>query len=209
MDLLQSIGIQKLIFYFFSTLAIGSATMVVVSKNSVHSVLYLIFSFFCMAGLWMLMQSEFLAIILVLVYVGAVMVLFLFVVMMLDLEAPQLQGSFVRYWPFAIITAGLMFGMTLLVVGPAHFGLDKVPAPPALPTDYSQVKALGHLLYKDFLLPFEVAGIILLVAMVAAIGLTFRGVRDALSQKPGKQAMVRKQDRLRIISMAAEMGEKA
>lgn len=209
MDLLQNIGIQKLIFYFFSALAVGSASMVVVSKNSVHSVLYLIFSFFCMAGLWMLMQSEFLAIILVLVYVGAVMVLFLFVVMMLDLEAPQLQGSFVRYWPFAIITAGLMFGMILLVVGPTHFGLDKVPVPPALPADYSQVKALGHLLYKDFLLPFEVAGVILLVAMVAAIGLTFRGARDALSQKPGKQAMVRKQDRLRIISMAAEMGEKA
>lgn len=207
MDLLQSIGIQKLVFYFFSTGAIGSASMVVISKNSVRSVLYLIFSFFCIAGLWMLMQSEFLAIILVLVYVGAVMVLFLFVVMMLDLEAPQLQGSFVRYWPFAVITAGLMFGMMLLVVGPLHFGLDKVPAPPALPANYSQVKALGHLLYKDFLLPFEVAGVILLVAMVAAISLTFRGARDALSQKPGQQAMVRKQDRLRIISMPAETGE--
>lgn len=198
-----------LIFYFFSILAIASAGMVVLSKNTVRSVLYLIFSFFCMAGLWMLMQSEFLAIILVLVYVGAVMVLFLFVVMMLDLEAPQLQGSFVRYWPFAVITAGLMFGMTLLVVGPKHFGLDKVPAPPLLAPDYSQVKALGRLLYQDFLLPFEVAGVILLVAMVAAISLTFRGTQDALSQKPGRQVMVRKQDRLRIIAMPAETGEKA
>lgn len=198
-----------LIFYFFSILAIASAGMVVLSKNTVRSVLYLIFSFFCMAGLWMLMQSEFLAIVLVLVYVGAVMVLFLFVVMMLDLEAPQLQGSFVRYWPFAVITAGLMFGMTVLVVGPKHFGLDKVPAPPMLAADYSQVKALGHLLYQDFLLPFEVAGVILLVAMVAAISLTFRGTQDALSQKPGRQVMVRKQDRLRIIAMPAETGEKA
>ena len=209
MKFLKHIQIQQLVFYFFSTLALASASMVVISKNTVRSVLYLIFSFFCVAGLWMLMQSEFLAIVLVLVYVGAVMVLFLFVVMMIDIEAPQLQGPFVRYWPFAIIAAGVMFGLTMYVVGPNHFGLDKVALPPQFPSDYRQVKALDHLLYRDFLLPFEIAGVILLVAMIAAIGLTFRGLRDALSQKPGLQTMVRKADRLRIISMPAEKGDKA
>jgi NADH-quinone oxidoreductase subunit J len=209
MEFLQTITIPQLIFYFFSSLALMSAAMVVISKNTVRSVLYLIFSFFCTAGLWMLMQSEFLAIILVLVYVGAVMVLFLFVVMMIDVEAPQLQGPFVRYWPFAIIAAGVMFGLTVYVVGPEHFGLNKVPLPPALPEDYSQVKALGRLLYSDFLLPFEIAGVILLVAMIAAIGLTFRGMHDSLAQKPGQQVRVRKQDRLRIISMPPETGDRA
>lgn len=201
--------IEQLVFYFFSTLAILSASMVVISKNSVRAVLFLIFSFFCMAGLWMLAQSEFLAIVLVLVYVGAVMVLFLFVVMMLDVEAPQLQGPFVFYWPLGLIVAGLMLAMMVIAVGTHHFGLEHVPAPPALPENYSSVKTLGELLYSNYLLPFEIAGVILLVAMVAAIGLTFRGPRGTKTQKVAKQIAVTKQDRLKIISMPTETGDKA
>lgn len=206
---LQEINLQQIIFYVFSTFAILSASMVVISKNSVRAVLFLIFTFFCMAGLWMLLQSEFLAIVLVLVYVGAVMVLFLFVVMMLDLEAPQLQGPFVFYWPLGLIVAGAMLILMVMAVGRQHFGLDIIAAPPALPSDYSHVKVLGRLLYSNFLLPFEIAGVLLLVAMIAAIGLTFRGPKGAKSQNVSKQTQVTKQDRLRIISMPSETGDKA
>lgn len=206
---LQDISIQQIVFYAFSIFAIVSAAMVVISKNSVRAVLFLIFSFFCMAGLWMLLQSEFLAIVLVLVYVGAVMVLFLFVVMMLDIEAPQRQGPFVFYWPLGLIVAGCMLTLMVMAVGRHHFGLDIIAAPPALPADYSHVKVLGKLLYSDFLLPFEIAGVILLVAMIAAIGLTFRGAKNAKSQNMSKQSLVTKRDRLRIISMPFETGDKA
>lgn len=206
---IQQLSIQQIVFYFFSTLAIVSSAMVVISKNSVRAVLFLIFSFFCMAGLWLLLQSEFLAIVLVLVYVGAVMVLFLFVVMMLDLEARDLQAPFVFYWPLGLIVAGLMFTLMVMAIGKHHFGLEIIPAPPALPTDYSSIKVLGRLLYSDFLLPFEIAGVLLLVAMIAAIGLTFRGTRGTKSQKPGLQAQVTKASRLQIISMPSETGDKA
>ncbi|MBN9288109.1 MAG: hypothetical protein BGO43_07525 [Gammaproteobacteria bacterium 39-13] len=196
--------IQQLVFYSFSVLAILSGILVVASKNSVRSVLYLVFTFFCMAGLWMLMESEFLAIVLVLVYVGAVMVLFLFVVMMLDIEAPALQGPLVRHWPIGALVAGLMLALLVFAVGKSHFGLAEAPLPLPKPSDYSHVKVLGTLLYSDYLLPFEVAGVILLVAMIAAIGLTFRGPRSTKTQKPGLQAMVRKQDRLSIVKMQSE-----
>lgn len=197
--------IQQLVFYSFSVLAILSGIMVVASKNSVRSVLYLVFTFFCMAGLWMLLESEFLAIVLVLVYVGAVMVLFLFVVMMLDIEAPALQGPLVRHWPIGVLVAGLMLAFLIFAVGKSHFGLEEAPLPLPKASDYSHVKALGTLLYTDYLLPFEIAGVILLVAMIAAIGLTFRGPRSVRTQKPGKQAMVRKQDRLSIVKMQPEV----
>lgn len=206
---IQNISIQQIVFYFFSTLSIASAAMVVISKNSVRAVLFLIFTFFCMAGLWMLLQSEFLAIVLVLVYVGAVMVLFLFVVMMLDVEAPQLQGPFVFYWPLGLVVAGFMMGLMIMAVGKHHFGLDIIPMPAALPSDYSSIKVLGRMLYSDFLLPFEIAGVLLLVAMIAAIGLTFRGARGTKSQKPGKQVLATKADRLRIVSMPSETGDQA
>lgn len=201
--------IEQLIFYFFASLAIASAAMVVISKNSVRAVLFLIFSFFCMAGLWMLLQSEFLAIVLVLVYVGAVMVLFLFVVMMLDIEAPQLQGPFVFYWPLGLIVAGLLFAMMYVAIGPHHFGLDMVPKPPLLPENYSNVKELGTLLYANYLLPFELAGVVLLVAMIAAIGLTFRGARGTKTQKVAQQVAVTKRERLTIVSMPSEPKDKA
>lgn len=200
---------ESLIFYFFSTLAVASASMVILSKNAVRSVLYLIFTFFCMAGLWMLLQSEFLAIVLVLVYVGAVMVLFLFVVMMLDIEAPIAQGALVRYWPLGLLMSGLLLSVMVFIVGKHHFGIAAFPLPPALPSDYSHVKALGRVLYTDFLVPFEVAGTLLLVAMIAAIGLTFRGTRSVRTQRADEQIRVTKHERLRIVHVPAQVGEKS
>lgn len=193
---------QQLVFYSFSFMAILSSLMMILSKNAVRSVLYLVFTFFCMAGVWMVMESEFLAIVLVLVYVGAVMVLFLFVVMMLDMEAPQIKESFVKHWPIGVIAASTTIALLIMSVNKQHFGLEEIAAPQALPSDYSHVKVLAQLLYSDFLLPFEVAGFILLVAMVAAIGIAFRGPRETKTQKPGQQIQVRKADRLRIVKMA-------
>lgn len=200
----MTITFQQLVFYTFSTLAILSAIMVVASHNPVKAVLFLVFSFFCMAGLWMLLESEFLSIVLVLVYVGAVMVLFLFVVMMLDIEVDDLKKPFVKHWPIGLLIAAIMVGLMVMVVGKQHFGLDQVAAPAPLPKDFSQVKALATLLYSNYLLPFEIAGVILLVAMIAAIGLTFRGSRDSKTQKVFQQTQVQKQQRLTIVKMPSE-----
>ncbi len=163
-----------------------------------------------MAGIWMLLESEFLAIVLVLVYVGAVMVLFLFVVMMLDIEIVKSEKDpFVKYWPIGVITACVTIVLLFMAVGKSHFGIAEVPMPLAKASDYSNVKVLGNVLYTDFLLPFEIAGVILLVAMIAAIALTFRGPRDTKTQKPALQTLVRKSDRLRIVKMQSERGENA
>lgn len=200
----MTITFQQLVFYTFSALAILSAIMVVASQNPVKAVLFLVFTFFCTAGIWMMLESEFLSIVLVLVYVGAVMVLFLFVVMMLDIEADDLKKPFVKHWPIGLVIAGLMVALMVMVVGKQHFGLDQVPLPEALPKDYSNVKVLATLLYSNYLLPFEIAGVILLVAMIAAIGLTFRGPRDAKTQKIHLQTQVTKKQRLTIVKMPSE-----
>lgn len=198
---------EQLAFYAFSIFAILSSCMVITSKNPVQAVLFLVFCFFCTAGLWMLLESEFLSIVLVLVYVGAVMVFFLFVVMMLDIEAPKLAGPFVRHWPIGVVVGAAMLGLMAMTVGKKHFGLQIFADPVPRSADYSHVKALAMLLYSDYLLPFEIAGVILLVAMIAAIGLTFRGSRTTKGQKPGRQAQVKKSDRLRIVNMQSVKGE--
>lgn len=197
------ITIQQLVFYFFATLAVIGSSMVIISKNSVRAVLYLVFTFFCMAGIWLLLQSEFLAIVLVLVYVGAVMVLFLFVVMMLDIEIGKLIYSFAKRWPIGLLVAAVMLGLTVWTLS-APYSTNALPNPPPFPADYSHVKVLGALLYTDYLFAFEVAGVILLVAMIAAIGITFRGPRDIKTQKPSLQVQVRKEDRLKIVKMLPE-----
>lgn len=203
------VTIQQLVFYSFAAFAIFASCMVIISKNAVRSVLYLVFTFFCMAGIWMLLESEFLAIVLVLVYVGAVMVLFLFVVMMLDIEAPKITESFVKHWPIGVLVSGVLLGLMFFAVGQRHFGIQEVAIPLAKASDYSSVKTLGNLLYSDYLLPFEIAGIILLVAMIAAIGLTFRGPRDTKTQKPNLQTLVSKASRLKIVKMQSEKGDQA
>ncbi len=195
---------EKFVFYVFAAVLVFSATMVITRRNPVHSVLFLVLAFFNAAGLWMLLEAEFLAITLVLVYVGAVMVLFLFVVMMLDIEIAELRASFIKYMPIGILIGLLMIVELLLVVGPKHFGLDKYAAPARHAADYSNTKELGEMLYTNYLYPFEIAAVILLVAIVAAISLTLRRRPETRYQDPASQVVVKKKDRLKIVKMEAE-----
>jgi NADH-quinone oxidoreductase subunit J len=170
----------------------------------VHAALFLILSFFSASAIWMLLQAEFLAIVLVLVYVGAVMVLFLFVVMMLDINIEKLREGFWSYLPVGATVALLMVAeMALVLTGP-WFGLEDAPRPPASPAGYSNTKELGRLLYTDYVYPFELAAVILLVAIVAAIALTLRRRKHGKYIDPGEQVRVKRNDRLKIISMPAE-----
>ena len=195
---------EKFIFYVFAAILVFAATMVITRRNPVHSVLFLVLVFNA-AGLWMLLEAEFLAITLVLVYVGAVMVLFLFVVMMLDIEVAELRASFIRYMPLGILIGVLMIVELLMVVGPQHFGLDKYAAPAKHAADYSNTKELGEMLYTNYLYPFEIAAVILLVAIIAAIGLTMRKRPDTKYQNPSQQVRIKKgPDRIRVVKMKAE-----
>ena len=178
--------------------------MVITRKNPVHSALFLVLAFFNSAGLWMLAEAEFLAIALVLVYVGAVMVLFLFVVMMLDINIAELRAGFVRNAPVAILVAVAMVIELMLVVGPQRFGLGAIAAPAAKPAGYSNTEELGLALFTQHLYAFEIAAVILLVGIVAAIGLTMRKRPETKSQDPSRQVTVKARDRLRVIKMDAE-----
>ena len=194
-------GFQTFIFYAFSVVLIGAAVGVVTSRNPVHAVLYLVLSFFSAACLWMLLQAEFLAIALVLVYVGAVMVLFLFVVMMLDIHIDRTRVGFWQHMPLAAVVAVSIALQLWLVLSNGHWQFLTPPA-----TDPAQVgntKALGLLTFTDYILPLQLAGTILLVAIVAAIALTLRRRADALYQKPGDQVRIRRQDRVSLVKMDA------
>jgi NADH-quinone oxidoreductase subunit J len=195
---------EKFLFYVFAAVLVFAAFMVITRKNPVHSVLFLVLAFFNSAGLWMLAEAEFLAIALVLVYVGAVMVLFLFVVMMLDVNIAELRSGFVRNAPVAGLVAVLMIVELLLVVGPARFGLDLFPAPERKPADYSNTEELGLALFTEHLYAFEIAAVILLVGIVAAISLTMRRRPETKYQDPSRQVNVRASDRLRMVKMDAE-----
>ncbi|MCG6936563.1 MAG: NADH-quinone oxidoreductase subunit J [Gammaproteobacteria bacterium] len=200
--------ITDFLFFAFATVVIGSALGVVSSKNPVHSVLFLVLTFFSSAAIWLMLEAEFLAIALVLVYVGAVMVLFLFVVMMLDINVAKMREGFVSYLPAGLLFALLMLGVMVWVVGPvgpdvmATAGLDKAVRHAA---DYSNTEALGEILYTDYVLAFEIAAVILLVAIVAAITLTLRRRPTTKYQTPGKQIQVKRNDRLKIIKSDAEV----
>ena len=197
-------SVEKILFYVFSAILVFAATMVITRKNPVHSALYLVLAFFTSSGLWILAEAEFLAIALVLVYVGAVMVLFLFVVMMLDIDLATIRAGMIKYLPIGIITAVVMLVSMWLVVGPEHFGLDKYAAPARHAADYSNTEELGSMLYTVYMYPFEIAAVILLVAIVAAISLTLRRRPDTKYQNPSEQVTVRKADRLRVVKMDSE-----
>jgi NADH-quinone oxidoreductase subunit J len=196
-----------IIFYVFASVAIGSALNVILSTNPVRSVLSLVVTFFAMAGIWMILHAEFLSIILVLVYVGAVMTLFLFVVMMLNIDKESSQSGFVSYLPFGIIVALLIMGLMLVVVGPQYFGLLQMPAP-LVDVDTNNLKQLGDVLYTEYAYPFEVAGVLLLAAIIAAITLTYRGPLKRKIQNPAKQVDVRPEDRVRLVDLAPELRKK-
>ncbi len=194
----------QFIFYFFAAVLLFAATMVITIRNPVKAALFLVLAFFSAAGLWMLLEAEFLAIALVLVYVGAVMVLFLFVVMMLDVNLVRLSEGFGEYLPIGGIVAVLMVLEMTVILGSRHFGLQRFPAPAGHAANYSNTRELGMQLYTVYVYPFELAALVLLVAIVAAIALTLRRRARTKYQDPSLQVQVRRQDRVRIVKMAAE-----
>jgi NADH-quinone oxidoreductase subunit J len=198
-------GFEKFLFYAFAAITIAAAGMVVTRRNPVHAVLWLVLAFVSSAVLWLLLEAEFLGIVLILVYVGAVMVLFLFVVMMLDIDIDAMRAQFIRYLPLGLLIAGVMVVNLFLVLGPSNFGPDAFAKPPAQPADYNNTAELGLQLYTTYLYQFEIAAVLLLVAIVAAIRLTLRRRPETRYQDPSKQVRVRKgPDRIRLVSMASE-----
>ena len=189
------------IFYFFAAILVFAALRVITSRNPVHAALNLVLAFFTAAGLWMMLEAEFLAITLVLVYVGAVMVLFLFVVMMLDINLDKLREGFWDYLPMAAVVAVLLVIEMAMILGARHFGLSMIANPAPHAADYSNTKEIGRLLYTDYVYAFELAAVILLVAIVAAIALTLRRRKDSKYINPAEQVKVKRGDRLRIIKM--------
>ncbi|NKB37408.1 MAG: NADH-quinone oxidoreductase subunit J [Gammaproteobacteria bacterium] len=195
---------EQIVFYSFAAMLVFSASMVVSMRNPVHAALFLILAFFTSAALWLLLQAEFLAIVLVLVYVGAVMVLFLFVVMMLDINVTVIREGFARHLPVGIGVAIMMLLSMGLIVGSKQFQLVQPEDLNKFDPQFSNTQELGLALYTDYLYPFEIAGAILLVAIIAAISLTMRKPRTHKTPKPEKQVSVRSQDRVRIVKMESE-----
>ncbi|MFV1997025.1 MAG: NADH-quinone oxidoreductase subunit J [Acidiferrobacterales bacterium] len=196
---------EQAVFYFFSTVTVFAAFMVVTVRHPVKAVLFLVLTFFSAASLWIMLEAEFLGIVLVLVYVGAVMVLFLFVVMMLDVDLARLREGFGEYLPIGGLVAVLLVLEMVIVLGADTFGPESMPAPVGQEAGYSNTRELGMLLYTTYLYPFEIAAAILLVAMVAAIVLTLRTRRKNIKyQNPSDQIKVRRKDRVRIVKMKSE-----
>ncbi len=200
----MDISIQQLVFYMFAVGLIMSALAVVTVRNTVHAALFLVVAFFSSAALWLMLEAEFLAVVLVLVYVGAVMVLFLFVVMMLNVNVARSREGFSAFLPLGALVALLMMGLLIYIVGGDSFGLEKYAEPVRHAADYSNTAELGAVLYTVYMYPFEIASLVLLVAIIAAITLTQRRRPDSHKQDPSRQVLVRKADRLKIIKMEAE-----
>jgi NADH-quinone oxidoreductase subunit J len=197
-------GFQDAIFYVFATILVVSATLVITVRNPVHAALWLVSSFFTAAAIWLMLGAEFLAIVLVLVYVGAVMVLFLFVIMMLDVNFDDLRRNFKSYLPVGAAVGALVLLEMVLVI---RVGASAAGGASTVTTSGSNTAALGKLLYVDYVYPFELAAVLLLVAIVAAIALTHRKRRENKSQDPGEQVKVRREDRVRLIRMPSEKRE--
>lgn len=204
MNFLSNLTLVHVIFYAFAFVAVCSAVSVVTVKNPVRSVLSLVVTFFAMAGIWMILRAEFLSLILLLVYVGAVMTLFLFVVMMLNIDKEDKRSGFVRYLPFVLAIVVLITGLMITAVGPSYFGVTQMPIPAPEPSNYSNIQHLGAILYTDYAYPFEVAGVILLAAIIAAITLTHRATKGRKTQNIQAQIAVRPEDRLRLINIPSE-----
>jgi NADH-quinone oxidoreductase subunit J len=198
--------IVTLLFYAFAGVLVMSAIGMITSRNPVHAAMYLVFAFFNSAIIWMLMEAEFLAIVLVLVYVGAVMVLFMFVVMMLDINMEQLREGFTRYAPLGAVIAIVVVAEIASVVVVKSLGMSSVQSAAATVTT-SNTRDLGHLIYTQYLYPFELAAVLLLIAIVAAIVLTMRKREGHKAQDVAAQVAVRARDRVRIIKMPSEKRE--
>ena len=187
------------VFYAFGAVLLASGVLVITARNPVHGVLFLVLAFFTAAAIWLLLRAEFLAIALVVVYVGAVMVLFLFVVMMLDINLERVREGFWRNLPLALVVGGIMVIEMVAVLANRYYGAVPRDVPPAA----TATKALGRVLYTQYAFAFEVAGV-LLVAIIAAIALTLRKRKDSRYQDPSIQVKVRREDRVRLVSMKVE-----
>ena len=197
-------GFEKFLFYVFALILIFAAVRVITVRNPVHAALFLVLAFFTSAALWLLIEAEFLAIALVLVYVGAVMVLFLFVIMMLDINVDPVREGFIKYLPVGAAVALVIFlEMAALIVWSGYFSGDQYRLT-AHAADYSNTKELGSVLYTFYVYPFEIASVILLVAIIAAISLTMRRREGTKYQDPARQVRVSRDDRVRLVRMAPE-----
>lgn len=196
---------QDYVFYVLAAILLVAGLRVITTRNPVHAALYLVLAFFTAAGVWLLLEAEFLAIALVLVYVGAVMVLFLFVVMMLDINLDRLREGFWKALPVALPLGVVMVVEMAMILGVKTFGADRVSKPVAHAAGYSNTAELGRQLYTDYLLPFELASVILLVAIVAAIALTLRDRKDSKFIDPAEQVKVKRADRIRMVSMPPDI----
>lgn len=197
---------DTMVFYMFAAIAVLSAVSVITVRNPVHAALFLVLAFVSAAGIWLLLEAEFLAIILVLVYVGAVMVLFLFVVMMLDINIAKMREGFWRWFPFGVTLALIMVMQMVAVVGNRQT-IETGVTIAKHSASHSNTKDLGRVIYTDYVYPFELAAVVLLVAIVAAIALTHRRRKDVKSQDVAQQVAVKKADRIRVIAMPSERKE--
>ena len=198
-----------ILFYFFGAVLVSAALGVVIARNSVHAALWLVLTFFTSACIWLLLHAEFLAIALVLVYVGAVMVLFLFVVMMLDVQVEPMREGFVRHLPVGLLVAGVMLAEVLGLVGVGKLNESGPLIDGAAAQGLSNTAWLGRALFTDYVLPFEIAAVILTVAIIAAVTLTLRRRPNQKKQSPAAQTAVRAQDRMRIVDMPSSSKEQA
>lgn len=191
------------LFYVFSAVIITASLSVILTRHPIRAVLSLVLAFVASSGLWLLINVEFLALSLIVVYVGAVMVLFLFIVMMLDVEIAAEKGSFIKYFPLAMLLAGGFFAVMLYILGNGYFNGEQYRMTAEYPSNYSNIKALGLELYSNYtyIYSFELAGALLMVAIIAAIALAFRGSKLYKKQNPGKQMQVKKSDRLKIVKL--------
>jgi len=193
---------QTFVFFLLSAILIFAGLRVITARNPVHAALHLILAFFTCGGIWALLQAEFLAIAIILVYVGAVMVLFLFVVMMLDINIDRIREGFWKYLPLGALIGFLLVGEMGLVLGSKYF---QVPAAEAVvPAGISNTKSIGALMFSEYVYPFELASIVLLVGMIAAIVLTYRGPKKSKYTNPNQQVFVKAKDRVRVLQMPVE-----
>ncbi|AZG08353.1 NADH-quinone oxidoreductase subunit J [Pigmentiphaga sp. H8] len=189
-----------ILFYIFAAILVVAACRVIVARSPVTAVMHLVLSFFTASMIWMLLKAEFLAILLVLVYVGAVMVLFLFVVMMLDIDSAKLRQGFKTYLPLGIVVGVIMVGEMAFVLANAYWD----PSVPQAPADFNNTRAIGVAMYTEYIYAVEIAAVILLVGMVAAIALTLRRRSDVKVTRPSEQIRVRRQDRVRLVSIPSQ-----
>jgi len=197
---------RTFVFYFLSTILVFAALRVVTLRNPVHAALHLVLAFFSASGIWILLQAEFLAISLILVYVGAVMVLFLFVVMLLDINLDRLREGFWNYLPLGAIVALLIVAEMGLVLGGMYSGVFESDVP-QVEAGFSNVQAIGRLIFTEYVYPFELASVVLLVGIVAATALTLRGKRKSKAVSPSQQVFVKAKDRVRVLKMPAEKND--